>query len=115
VFERFKRENGVTTFTEVLDAEKLAPGRSTTVTVNGRRVALYNVGGQVYATDDACPHAGSSLGWGILEGKFIRCRAHGLRYDVTTGGALGNPEVCVKSYPAKIEGGKIYVSLVDRP
>lgn len=98
-------------YAAVLDLSELPPGKSTTVTVDGRDVALYNVEGEVYATADACAHAGSSLGWGILEGKVVKCRAHGMLFDVTTGKVVGNPEVGVKSYPAKVEDGKILVSL----
>jgi nitrite reductase/ring-hydroxylating ferredoxin subunit len=53
----------------------LSPGRSTTVTVAGKDVALY-------ATDDSCLHAGASLGSGKLEGKIITCRAHGKSHEV---------------------------------
>lgn len=102
-------------FTEVLDIGELPPGKSTTVTVGGRNVALFNVDGEIYATDDACAHAGSSLGWGILEGKIVKCRAHGLRFEVTSGKVVGNPEVGVSSYPAKVRDGKIFVSIGEVP
>lgn len=95
---------------EVLDSEKLPPGRSTTVTVDGKNIALYNVDGKVYATDDACIHAGFSLGWGILEGKIIQCRAHGMKYDVTTGNVVGG-EAGVKSYETEVRDGKILVAI----
>lgn len=100
----------MTNFVEVLDVNDLPDGRGTTVIVNGRNVALFNVGGEIFATDDACAHAGASLGWGILEGKIVKCRAHGMRYDVTTGKVVGNPAVGVKSYAAKVQDGKILVA-----
>jgi len=40
-----------------------------TVTVGGKHVALFNEEGTVYAMEDACLHAGTSLGMGVLEGK----------------------------------------------
>ncbi|HEY1428408.1 MAG TPA: Rieske (2Fe-2S) protein [Candidatus Tumulicola sp.] len=98
-------------FIEVLDSDNLQPGRCTTVTLEGRNIALYNVDGEIYATDDACMHAGSSLGWGILEGKFIRCRAHGMRYDVTTGKVMGEADAGVKSYETEVRDGKIRVAV----
>ena len=98
-------------FVEAIDIEKLPPGRSTTVTIGDTVIALYNVDGAVYATADGCAHAGSSLGWGKLDGKIITCRAHGMRYDVTTGKVVGNADVGVQSYPAKIEGGKVLVAV----
>ena len=98
-------------FVEVLDADALPDGKCTTVEVNGRNVAVFNVAGTFFATDDACAHAGSSLGWGILEGSVVKCRAHGMRFDVTTGRVVGNPEVGVRSYPVKVCEGKILVGI----
>jgi nitrite reductase/ring-hydroxylating ferredoxin subunit len=86
----------------------LLPGRSMT---GGKDVALYNVDGTVYATDDSCLHAGASLGSGKLEGKIITCRAHGKSYDVTNGEMGGVPGVGVDSYPVKIVDGKILAAV----
>lgn len=98
-------------FVEVLDEAELPIGSATTVEVRGRRIALFNVAGRIYATDDSCPHAGSSLGWGVLEGKMVKCRSHGLRFDVTTGNIAGGSGLCVTSYPAKVDAGKISLAL----
>jgi 3-phenylpropionate/trans-cinnamate dioxygenase ferredoxin subunit len=99
---------------EYLEAGLLAnlpPGRSTTVTLAGKGVALYNVDGTVYATDDSCLHAGASLGSGNLAGKIITGRAHGKSYDVTNGEMGGGPGVGVDTYPVKIVDGKILVAV----
>jgi 3-phenylpropionate/trans-cinnamate dioxygenase ferredoxin subunit len=81
------------------------------VTIDGKEIALFNVDGQVFATNDACPHAGASLGWGILEGAIVKCRSHGLRFDVTTGKIAAGSGLGVRSYPTKTDGGKIYVKV----
>jgi nitrite reductase/ring-hydroxylating ferredoxin subunit len=98
-------------FAEVLSVEDLPPGRSTTVEVDGKEVALFNVEGQIFATDDTCPHAGASLGWGKLEDKVVTCRAHGLAIDVTTGRGVRNPAIGVATYAAKVEDGKILIAI----
>ena len=66
-------------FVEVATLDQLAPGQGMTVTVRGMPVALFSVGGTVYAIDDTCRHAGVSLGEGELRGHMVRCRAHGWR------------------------------------
>ena len=69
-------------------------------------------GRAVYATDDGCLHHGASLGFGKLDGNVVTCRAHGWKYDVTTGKTLYVPDYGVGCYPVKIVDGKIFVSLV---
>lgn len=98
-------------FVEVARLEEVPPGQSTTVVVSGKNIALFNVDGTVYATDDTCLHAGGSLGAGKLEGKVITCRLHGWRYNVTTGNTLNVPDYGVKSYPVNVADGKILVAV----
>jgi nitrite reductase/ring-hydroxylating ferredoxin subunit len=97
-------------FVEAARVEQIPPGTGTTVKVVDKEVAVFNVDGTFYAIGDACAHAGASLGSGKLNGRVVTCRAHGLRYDVTTGqvttGGFG-----VASYPAKVVDGKILIAL----
>jgi nitrite reductase/ring-hydroxylating ferredoxin subunit len=72
---------------------------------------LFNVDGTVYAIDDTCRHAGVSLGTGELRGAIVRCRAHGWRYDVTTGHTLHDPEERVTRYPVQVIDGAILVDV----
>jgi len=102
----------VADFVDAAALAQLAPGTGTVVTVGGKGVALFNVDGTVYAIADSCAHAGSSLGAGKLQGRIVTCRAHGLRFDVTTGlvttGGLG-----VASYPVKVVDGRILVAVEE--
>jgi nitrite reductase/ring-hydroxylating ferredoxin subunit len=98
-------------FVEVARLEELPPGRSTTVTIGKRSIALFNVEGTVYATDDSCLFAGSSLGAGELDGKVIRCRGRGWSYDVTTGCVLGFPGLGVSAHAVKVVDGRIMVAV----
>lgn len=98
-------------FVEVASITQLPPGTGTTFTVADKQVAIFNVGGNVYAMADGCLHRGSSLGSGALDGKVVTCRAHGWRYDVTTGNTMHVPDYGVQSYPAKVVDGKILVSV----
>jgi nitrite reductase/ring-hydroxylating ferredoxin subunit len=96
-------------FVEVARLEQLPPGTGTSFSVKDKQVAVFNVGGVVYAMADGCLHRAASLGAGKLEGKVVTCRAHGWRYDVTTGNTLHVPDYGVPTYPAKIVDGKILV------
>jgi len=102
-------------FIAVAGVDELPPGTGTTVTVAGKGVALFNVGGTIYAMANACLHQGLSLGTGKLEGKIVTCRAHGWRYDVTTGCTLHVKDYGVATYPVKIVDGKIMVAVATPP
>jgi 3-phenylpropionate/trans-cinnamate dioxygenase ferredoxin subunit len=88
------------------------PGdRGRPVFVDGKVLVVFLVGDEVYALDDSCPHNGSSLAAGKLEGAFVQCRAHGLRFDVRTGRMRGIDGFCAKSYPARVVGGTVEVDI----
>jgi nitrite reductase/ring-hydroxylating ferredoxin subunit len=98
-------------FIEAAELADIQPGSGTSVTVQGKDIALFNVEGQIYAIDDGCLHQGLSLGTSRLDGKVVTCRAHGWRYDVTTGSTLHVPGYGVARYPVKVEDGKIFVAV----
>lgn len=79
--------------------------------VEGKAVAVANVGGQFYAINGVCMHRGGPLGDGPLEGKVVTCPWHGWQYDVTTGKVGQNPAVGVESYPIEVRGDEIFVNL----
>ncbi len=98
-------------FLETIALRRLPVGRSMVVRIAGKEVALFNVDGDVYAASDACAHAGASLGSGKLQGKIVTCRAHGFRYDFTTGHSTRIEGLRVATYPVKIVDGKIMVAI----
>jgi nitrite reductase (NADH) small subunit len=80
-----------------------------TVNVDGKAVAVANVGGHFYAINNTCMHRGGPLGEGPLEGKIVTCPWHGWQYDVTTGKISQNPAVGVDCYAVDVRGEEIYV------
>jgi 3-phenylpropionate/trans-cinnamate dioxygenase ferredoxin subunit len=98
-------------FFESIALDRLAPGKGKVVRVAGKDIALFNVDGVVYALDDACPHAGVSLGSSKLRGHLVTCRGHRFGYDVTTGKCVSIGGLRAASYPVKVTDGKILVSI----
>jgi len=79
---------------------------------DGRDIALYSVEGAIYATDNVCTHAHALLCEGFLEGYEIECPLHQGKFDVRTGKALSPPVTeDIRSYPVRIEDGRVYVAL----
>ena len=82
------------------------------VPVDGREIALYSVGGDVFATDNVCTHGHARLCEGFLEGHEIECPLHQGRFDVRTGQPTCAPATeSLRSYPVKVEGGRVWLAI----
>jgi|SRR5215510_13542220 len=77
--------------------------------LNGKPVALANIGGKFYAIDGICAHRGGPLGEGTLQGAVVTCPWHGWEFDVTTGRNTLNPAAGVACFAIEIRGDEIYV------
>jgi nitrite reductase/ring-hydroxylating ferredoxin subunit len=78
----------------------------------GRRIAIYNLAGQFYATDDTCTHAQGSLSEGQISGDEIVCPLHCATFNIATGQCTGGPAFeDVQSYPVRVVGDEIQVAL----
>lgn len=101
---------------------EVASGGSKLVTVKGREIALFNVGGAYFAFFNRCPHAGASLCSGKIvrrvelntpgtyhlarDHEMLRCPWHGWQFDIRTGQAWCDPETLkLRNYPVAVEPG----------
>lgn|SRR5574341_248263 len=89
----------------------VAAGQGTVVDAGGKSLALFNVDGVFYATDNSCPHRGGPLGEGDLDGCVVTCPWHAWRWDVTTGANVNNPGVRVACFAVTVENGTVYVEV----
>jgi nitrite reductase/ring-hydroxylating ferredoxin subunit len=92
-------------------ATELGPGECKVVEAAGRALALYNVDGTFYATDNTCHHRGGPLGEGILQGHHVICPLHYWKYDVRTGQQDVDPKICLRCYPVSVEGGDVLIDV----
>jgi nitrite reductase/ring-hydroxylating ferredoxin subunit len=69
------------------------------------KVAVFNVGGRLVATENACTHRQGPLSKGVLEGSTVTCPWHGSQFDVSTGAVLRGPATApLKTYKVVVEG-----------
>jgi len=68
-----------------------SPGTSVRVEVEGRAIAVFNVGGKLYGLDSSCPHRGCPLEQGRFESDGVTCPWHRLSFDLTTGAVVSGP------------------------
>jgi nitrite reductase/ring-hydroxylating ferredoxin subunit len=98
-------------FVKAIEASTLSPGRGMELSLAGKAVALFNVGGAFHAIANTCIHRGGPLGQGFVEGQVVTCPWHAWQYDVTTGENVVNRTVKVASYPVKVEDGQVLVKV----
>ena len=98
-------------FHEVASVNDLQPGEGKVLNVNGTAIALFNLNGNFYATQNTCPHRGGPLGEGKLdEDGVVTCPWHGYAFYVTTGEPFNFPTP-IKTYPVKVENGRVFVDV----
>ena len=78
---------------------EVGDGAAMRVETGDLTLAVYNVAGVYYVTDDNCTHGPGSLSEGCLEGHRIECDFHNGAFDVRTGEVLAPPcMVPIKTY-----------------
>ena len=98
---------------DVMALEDVFEGEVLAVNVQGKEIALYEVQGELYATDNLCTHGAARLSDGFLEGREIECPFHQGRFDVCTGKALCAPLTeNIRVYPVRIENKRVFVNMV---
>ncbi len=88
-------------------------GEVTEVEAGGLPICLANVGGQLHALDNVCPHRGGPLGQGWVEGGAVLCPWHAWAFDVQTGIAAEPERAEVRVFPIRNDGDEIFVDLAS--
>ena len=100
--------------------KEIPPGSNKVVSIRGREIAVFNVGGEFYALLNRCPHEGARLSRGVIvglpesdspgcyqlsrPGEILRCPWHGWEFDLRTGKSHCDPRrLFTKQYVTSIE------------
>jgi 3-phenylpropionate/trans-cinnamate dioxygenase ferredoxin component len=99
-------------FVKVATTGEIAPGQGKIVEVQGKEIALFNVGGAYFAIDNMCTHEEASLADGEISGFEVTCPLHGAKFDVRSGQVLGPPAYDdVTSYPVRVSGADVEIDV----
>jgi nitrite reductase (NADH) small subunit len=93
----------------VADAPK--SGRVREAKADGVDICLANVNGELAALCNWCPHAGGSLGQGMLQGGSVVCPWHGWTFDLKTGDAEAPVADKAHVIPLRVEGNDILADI----
>ncbi|HXX03558.1 MAG TPA: non-heme iron oxygenase ferredoxin subunit [Xanthobacteraceae bacterium] len=104
--------DGAENVVRVCAKSDLAPDSVKAFAVGDKMLAVYNIAGKIYVTDDECTHAAASLADGMLNGDVIECCMHMGSFRVPTGEVVDPPcEVPLRTYQVILKGDDIFVDL----
>jgi nitrite reductase/ring-hydroxylating ferredoxin subunit len=102
----------VPTRVEICKTADVTAGNALKVEAAGLTVAVFNLDGQFYVTDDACTHGPGSLSEGFIDGDVIECNFHNGQFDIKTGEVVSPPcMIPIKTYPTVVEGGTVFIEV----
>ena len=92
--------------------DEVAAGSAIRVETGDLILAVYNLDGEFYVTDDTCTHGPGSLSEGYIEDDIVECNFHGGQFNIKTGEVAAPPcMVPIKTYPTTIENGKVVIDV----
>lgn len=83
------------------------------VTVGEKKIAIYKIGGQIYATANECTHEQCYLDEnGAIHFDVVECTCHGSQFDIKTGNVILPPATeKLETYKAEVVGNDIILDL----
>ena len=97
---------------ELCKVEDVPVGEVRRIDAAGLTLAVYNIDGDFYTTDDHCTHGPGSLSEGFVEGDVIECNFHQGKFNIRTGEVVAPPcMIPVKTYKTVVENGRVYVEV----
>jgi nitrite reductase/ring-hydroxylating ferredoxin subunit len=96
----------------VCNVTEVAPGTAVKVEIGDLALAVFNLDGEFFVTDDACTHGPGSLSEGYIDGDVIECNFHNGQFNIKTGEIVAPPcMVPVKTYPVKVVDGTVTIAV----
>lgn len=99
--------------TRLIDIAAVPNGEGRAVALDGiEPIAVFNVGGTFFVTQDTCSHAKASLTEGWLEGHEVCCPVHDGRFDLCSGKALCFPATDpIQTFTAQVQDGAVWADI----
>lgn len=81
------------------------------VLLEGKPVAVFEVGENLYGIDAICPHEGGPLEQGLVENGCVTCPWHNYKFNLKSGVCVNEPSLKVKTYDVRKEGEQFLLNL----
>ena len=105
-----------------VDGPWIAIGQTEDIPVRGSRcvkngdmqIAVFRTDDdRFFAIEDRCPHRGGPLSQGIVHDGCVTCPLHNWVVSLESGEAQGADEGAVKTYPVKVDGNTLSISIPE--
>ena len=97
---------------ELCSTADVAPGAALKVETEGLTLAVFNVDGEFFVTDDLCTHGPGSLSEGYIEDDVVECNFHNGQFNIRTGEVVSPPcMIPVKTYPVIVVDDKVTIEV----
>jgi nitrite reductase/ring-hydroxylating ferredoxin subunit len=97
---------------ELCNTSEVEPGAALRVERGDLTLAVFNVQGEFFVTDDACTHGPGCLSEGYIEGDVVECNFHNGQFNIKTGEVVAPPcMIPVRTYRTLVEGGKVFIEI----
>jgi 3-phenylpropionate/trans-cinnamate dioxygenase ferredoxin subunit len=99
-----------TTTVDIGPAAELPAGAAQIVEVDGRKIGVFNCGGELRAIEDRCSHDDGPLAEGPFDPDActVECPRHGSLFDLNTGRPRTLPAYLpVDTFPVRVEDGTV--------
>jgi len=88
----------------------VAPGTAIQVATGDLTLAVYNVDGEFFCTDDICTHGPGLLSEGYIDGDVVECNFHNGQFNIKTGEVVAPPcMIPIKTYKTIVEGDRVFI------
>jgi biphenyl 2,3-dioxygenase ferredoxin component len=95
---------------DLCSAADVAPGNALKVEAGDLALAVFNVDGEFFVTDDLCTHGPGSLSEGYIEDDVVECNFHNGQFNIKTGEVVSPPcMVPIKTYKTVVEAGRVFI------
>ena len=102
---------------QLLDVEEIPEGKAKRVEIEGLRIAVTQINGEIYAVGDMCTHANYALSEGPVDTEelTIECWKHGAQFCLKTGEAISLPATRpIKTYQLETVQTSVLIHLPEK-
>jgi nitrite reductase/ring-hydroxylating ferredoxin subunit len=97
---------------ELCNTSDVEVGSALRVERDDLTLAVFNIEGEFFVTDDACTHGPGSLSEGYIEDDIVECNFHNGQFNIKTGEVVAPPcMIPIKTYKTAVKNEKVFIEI----